>query len=71
MGYVRKTAVTDALLFAALPWTPRSHHHYSEGVRARAIELMWLGQGFGHKRLIAYDVWMECIVPCALRLEFN
>ena len=73
----RHTAASHALLFAVLPWSPRTHHHYSPAVQARAVELMWLGHGLPislgdvQRPWLATHAWMEHIVPYALGLEFD
>ena len=73
----RHTAASRALLFAVLPWSPRTHHHYETAVQARAVELMWLGHGLPvslgdvQRPWLATHAWMEHIVPYALGLEFD
>ena len=73
----RHTAASRALLFAVLPWSPRTHHHYSPAVQARAVELMWLGHGLPislgdvQRPWLATHAWMGHIVPYALGLEFD
>ena len=69
------TDASHALLFAVLPWSPRTHHHYSPAVQARAVELMWLGQGLPvslgdtQRPWLAVHAWMEHIMPHALALD--
>jgi len=56
-------AAAALVLQADAPWTPHSHHLFPAAVRARAVELLWLGAAARHSRRLPLEVWRAHVMP--------
>ena len=66
-------AVSELVLRAARPWSRVSHELYPDAARARAVELLRLGQQlstqpcFTGEEQAVVDVWITHVMPHAVR----
>ena len=62
------------VLEAAKPWSRKTHKYFPEPARARAVELLRVGQWF--KRLpsdfpIPFEVWEVCVMPHMVTRDYR
>ena len=66
-------AASELVLRAARPWGRANHALYPDAARARAVELLCLGQQlssqprFAGEAQAVVDLWIECVMPHVVR----
>ena len=70
-------AVADTIRRAAQPWSPATHHLFPEAARARAVDLLRIGNKlafggrFDGEEVALYDVWRGHVMAIAVTREMS